>query len=71
MVQITQTKLYTWRGPGDNPIHIVRNQNDYIVTNWIFRNCIKRVTIYPGADIGSENNLDIADNKVKLKVIEK
>ena len=39
-------RLYTWRNPGDR----VRNQIDYITINKRFRNCLRQVKTYPGAD---------------------
>jgi hypothetical protein len=47
----------------------VRNQIDYILVNNRFRNSIKRVTTYPGADIGSDHNPLVADISLKLKRI--
>lgn len=65
--KLHKRRLYTWRGPGDNPTHIIRNQIDYILINKRFRNCVNRVTTYPGADVGSDHNPLVADTRVKLK----
>lgn len=69
--QLPPRRLYTWRAPGDRPNHIIRNQIDYILINKRFRNCIKRVAAYPGADIGSDHNPLIANIKLRLSKIKK
>ncbi|XP_050514333.1 craniofacial development protein 2-like [Diabrotica virgifera virgifera] len=68
--KLHKRRLYTWKGPGDNSLHIIRNQIDYILVNKRFKNGVKRSTTYPGADIGSDHNLLIADIQVKLKKVE-
>ena len=50
--KMPKRRLYTWTAPAEN----VRNQIDYIMINKRFRNAIKRVTTYPGADVGSDHN---------------
>ena len=40
-------RLYTWKSPGGT----TRNQIDYILINERFRNNVKQVKTYPGADI--------------------
>ena len=40
--------LWTWRSPGDR----YRNQIDYVTINKRFRNAVKKVNTYPGADCG-------------------
>ena len=56
-------KLYTWKSPGD----IVRNQIDYILVSQRYRNSLKQVKTYPGADINSDHNPVIAKMEIKLK----
>lgn len=56
-------KLYTWKSPGD----IIRNQIDYIMTNKRFRNSVRQVKTYPGADLNSDHNPVVMRVKVKLK----
>ena len=48
--------LYTWKSPGDH----YRNQIDYITINNRFRNSIKQVKTYPGADCGSDHSPVVA-----------
>ena len=61
--------LYTWKSPGDRH----RNQIDYIMIAKRYRNSIKNVKTYPGADmgIGCDHNLLIAKINIKMKVIKK
>ena len=56
--------LYTWKSPGD----VTRNQIDYILIKDRFKNSIRRCKTYPGADIGSDLNPDIANMRIKLKI---
>lgn len=56
--------LYTWKSPGD----IFRNQIDYIMINQRYRNMVKNIKSYPGADIGSDHNPVVMKMKVKLKI---
>lgn len=65
--RLHKRRIYTWRGPGDNSAHIVRNQIDHILINKRFRNYVNRVTTYPGADVGSDHNPLVAGTKIKLK----
>lgn len=60
-------KLYTWKSPGD----ITRNQIDYIMINQRYRNIVKRVKTYPGADINSDHNPVVMKVNIKLKKIKK
>ena len=61
--------LYTWKSPGDR----CRNQIDYIMIKKRFRNNIKNVKTYPGADMGvnCDHNLLVARINIKLKTIKK
>ncbi|XP_023234361.1 craniofacial development protein 2-like [Centruroides sculpturatus] len=66
--KLPKRRLYTWISPTeDNNGTPIRNQIDYILINKRFKNIIKRVTTYPGADIGSDHVPLIADLKLKLK----
>ena len=56
-------RLYTWKSPGD----IVRNQIDYILVSQRYRNSLKQVKTYPGADVNSDHNPVIAKMEIKLK----
>ena len=58
-------RLYTWTGPGGK----VRNQIDYILVKQCWRSSIKNAKTLPGADIGSDHQLLIADIRLKLKRI--
>ena len=60
-------RLYTWKSPGD----IRRNQIDYIMCNKRYKNGIKDVQTYPGADINSDHCLLVAKTKFKLKKVKK
>ena len=55
--------LYTRTSPGD--LH--RNQIDYIMINHRFKNNLKNVKSYPGADVGSDHNPVVMSLKVKFK----
>ena len=61
--------LYTWKSPGDRH----RNQIDYIMIRKRFRNNIKNVKTYPGADMGGncDHVLLVAKINIKMKVIKK
>lgn len=56
-------KLYTWKSPGD----VRRNQIDYIIIRNRFRNSVKQVKTYPGADIDSDHNPVVCKIQIKLK----
>lgn len=47
-----ERRLYTWKSPGD----MYRNQIDYIINDSRFKNCVKNVKTFPGADIASDRN---------------
>lgn len=67
--KLPKRRLYTWRSPADTPENPIRNQIDYILVNKRFRNCLRRVAAYPGADIGSDHNPLVTNLKIRLKVI--
>ena len=60
-------RIYTWKSPGGTS----RNQIDYILINKRFRNNVKQVKIYPGADINSDHIPVVMKLKIKLKKMEK
>lgn len=60
-------RLYTWISPQDKPEKIILNQIDYIMINQRYRNAVKRANTYPGAYIGSDHGILIADVQIKLK----
>ena len=49
--ELPKRRLHTWT----NPAGTARNQIDYITVNSRFRNAVKRVQTYPGADCGSDH----------------
>lgn len=67
--KLPKRRLYTWKSPNDDPLNpnSTRNQIDYILINKRFRNIVKRVTTYPGADVGSDHNPLLANIKMRLK----
>ena len=67
--QLPKRRLYTWKSPQDDGNTIIRNQIDYILIRKRYRNSIKRVAAYPGADMGSDHNPIIAKFDVKWKII--
>lgn len=64
-------RLYTWRAPGDNEEHLIRNQIDFIMINRRFRNSLTSVKTYPGADANTDHNLLLSNMILKLKRISK
>ena len=60
-------KLWTWKSPGD----LYRNQIDYITVNTRYRNAIKQVKTYPGADCASDHVPVVMNVFIKLKKIER
>lgn len=67
--KLPKRRLYTWKSPGDTKINVIRNQIDYILIDKRYRNGIKGVKTYPGADIGSDHNPVIGTVSIKLKKI--
>lgn len=65
--KLPKRRLYTWTSPQDNDYRIARNQIDFILVNERFRNSIKSVKTYPGADISSDHNPLIARMHIKFK----
>ena len=60
-------RLYTWKSPGDT----CRNQIDYIMVKQRFRNSVKDVRTYPGADMNSDHCLLVARVRLKIKIPKK
>lgn len=68
--QLPDRRLYTWKAPGDYNNNVIRNQIDYILLDKRYRNGIKGVKTYPGADIGSDHNPVTGKLEIKLKKIQ-
>jgi len=70
--RLPKRRLYTWKSPldksGPEP---VRNQIDYVLISKRFRNIVKSIKTYPGADIGSDHNPVVANLALRLKSEEK
>ncbi|KAL1446089.1 hypothetical protein WDU94_009850 [Cyamophila willieti] len=70
--KLPKRRLYTWKAPADGiDNNIVRNQIDYILIRKRYRNAVKSVKTYPGADVSSHHNPVVAIIKVKLKKVER
>ena len=69
--QLPKRRLYTWKAPADNNNTRIRNQIDYIMMKRRFRNAVKSVKTYPGADIYSDHVLLSAEIKIRLKRVKK
>ncbi|XP_029174698.1 uncharacterized protein LOC114943274 [Nylanderia fulva] len=69
--KLPKRRLYTWKSPldgGSNP-EPVRNQIDYVLINKRFRNMVRSIKAYPGADIGSDHNPLVTDLTLRLKCV--
>jgi hypothetical protein len=64
-------RLYTWKHPADSSERILRNQIDFIMINHRYRNAIKKVQTYPGADVDSDHNILVAEMKITPKKVQK
>src|SRR6478609_9107741 len=60
-----KSRRYTWKSPGD----FRRYQIDYILIRQWYRNSVKSLWSYPGADADSDHNLVAMRLKFKLKKI--
>ena len=69
--KLPKRRLYTWKSPADNSKNIVRNQIDYLLIRRRFRNAVKSVKTYPGADVSSDHNPVVANIKIKLKKVQR
>uniref|UniRef100_A0A8D8V3E1 Craniofacial development protein 2 n=1 Tax=Cacopsylla melanoneura TaxID=428564 RepID=A0A8D8V3E1_9HEMI len=70
--KLPKRRLYTWKAPSDGiNNNVVRNQIDYILVRKRYRNSVKSVKTYPGADVSSDHNPVVAIVKVKLKKVER
>lgn len=67
LFKLPKRRLYTWKAPGDDEVRIIRNQIDYILVNKKFRNSVKTVKTYPGADIDSDHNPVVMSIRIRLK----
>lgn len=61
--QQSARRTYTWKSPGD----MCRNQIDYILIRNRFKNAVKQVKTYPGADIGSDHIPVTCKIQIKVK----
>ena len=61
--QQSPRRTYTWKSPGD----LYRNQIDFILIRNRFKNSIKQIKTYPGADIGSDHVPVSCKIQIKLK----
>lgn len=59
--KLPKRRLYTWKAPGDSKDHIIRNQIDFITVKQRYKNSIKFVKTYPGADVPSDHRLLMAN----------
>lgn len=66
--RLLKRRLYTWKSPADSSKEIVRNQIDYLTINKRFRNAVKSVKTYPGADMPSDHNLLMAQICLRFKI---
>lgn len=65
--KLPKRRLYTWRSPADKPGRLIRNQIDFILMNQRYKNAVKSAKTYPGADVGSDHSILIAEIRMKLK----
>lgn len=65
--KLPNRRLYTWKSPADGIRGIVRNQIDFILIKERYKNSVKSVKTYPGADIDSDHNPLIAKIELKFK----
>ena len=56
-------RLYTWSKPGNTG----KFQIDFILVKERFRNAVKSVKTYPGADVDSDHNLLVMENRITLR----
>lgn len=64
-------RLYTWKSNAENENRIIRNQIDFVMINQRFRNSVKSVKTYPGADLASDHNPLVATVQLRLKRLQK
>ncbi len=60
-------RLYTWQ----SPVGRVRNQIDFILIRKRWKSAIMKANTLPGADVGSDHQLLIADLRIKLRRTDK
>lgn len=65
--KLPKRRLYTWRSPADAEHRVVGNQIDFLTIQQRFRNSVKWVKTFPGADISSDHNVLIAKLQIRLK----
>lgn len=69
--QLPARRLYTWTAPANKPDRIIRNQIDYILVNRRYKNNIKSVKTYPGADVNSDHTLLVSKFQTQFKKVKK
>lgn len=69
--KLPKRRLYTWTSPRHTAQHIIRNQIDFVLINKRYRNAIKSVKAYPGADIKSDHNPVVATFRMRFKKLKK
>uniref|UniRef100_A0A8D8TK36 Craniofacial development protein 2 n=1 Tax=Cacopsylla melanoneura TaxID=428564 RepID=A0A8D8TK36_9HEMI len=67
LFKLPKRRLYTWRSPADKSGRLIRNQIDFISINQRYRNAVKSAKTYPGAEVGSDHSILIAEIRMKLK----
>ena len=63
LFQYEKRRRFMWKRPGDTE----RYQIDYILVKQRYRNCVKKLRSYPGADANTDHNLVMARIKLRLK----
>lgn len=63
MLPLPKHQLYTWKSPKDGKNNLIRNQINYILINRTYRNSVKLVKTYPGADVNTDHILLVAKSE--------
>lgn len=71
MFTLPNRSLFLWRASSNKDDKVVRNQIEYILINERYRNSIKSVKAWPGADTSSDHNPLTARIKLKIKKLSK
>ncbi|XP_072398255.1 uncharacterized protein [Diabrotica undecimpunctata] len=66
-VILLETLDWAPQSPADNQHKVIRNQIDYLLICKRYRNSIKSVKSYPGADVGSDHNSVVGRFRINLK----
>lgn len=67
--KLPKRRLYTWKSPADSQFNIVRNQIDYFMIGQRYKNTVKSVKTFPGADVNSDHNLLLAEIRIRFKKV--